>query len=677
MTEIEKFELNYALLNEVPMGAFILRKNFTVLFWNNRLEDWTGISKKNIIGKKIDDLFSSLKQPIYTSRLQIIFEGGPPTIFSSHLHKYIIPIPLENGEYQIQHTTVTSIPSLDGPDFYALFSIQDVTNLTQRILGYRNMRNQAIELQNAKEAAETANHAKSAFLANMSHEIRTPLNGVIGMIELLLNTEMKTEQRDFLSMASLSADSLLTVINDILDYSKIEAGKFTIDPTPFNLRLLSEEVADILTTKAKEKGIDLIIHYPPDIPERFIADPGRIRQILSNFVSNAIKFTKKGHVVISISCEKKNDTEAQIKMMVEDTGIGISGEMFQYIFDKFKQADPSTTRKYGGTGLGLAICKQISELMGGGVGASSSLGKGSTFWASLPLAIDTKTETKPIRRESLVGVYVLIVDANDVSRFILKEQLSNWKIRNRSTSSVAEALAVLHESRLANDPYDMVILNHQMPLIDGGAFGPVVKNDKLLKDIVLCLLTSTAQKGDGDLFLKIGYAVYLVKPIHQSQLFDALAMAWAERKQESTDQLITRHVIAESRESTKLIDPATDRPYNIHILLAEDNVINQKVAEKMLEKLGCCVKIAENGKKALEMLKHDRYNLIFMDCQMPELDGYETTVAIRKNDSELQGIPIIAMTANAMKGDREKCLSVGMNDYIAKPVKQDDLASFC
>ncbi len=520
-------------------------------------------------------------------------------------------------------------------------------------------------LRDAKERAELATRAKSDFLANMSHEIRTPMN-----------TRLDDEQRQFADTIRASADALLTVINDILDFSKIEAGRLDIEPIPFDLRVAVEEVAELLSPKAAEKGLEFVVRYAPGTPRHVVGDPGRIRQILTNLVGNAIKFTKSGHVLVDVGGALVDEHGAQLRLSVKDTGIGVPADRLPDLFDKFTQADASTTRRFGGTGLGLAICTQLVGLMGGDIGADSEPDHGSEFWFTLPLPVHDAPPTGPIPRLEPSAVRVLVVDDHPVNRSVLVEQLSSYGFRADAAASGQEGLARLAAARQAGDAYGIALVDHQMPEMSGIDFAEVLKTRPELGQPVLLMLTSAAQRGDAKVMEEAGYAAFLIKPVRMSQLVGAIALAWNDGRPavRAASRIITRHTIAEAEAVGAPAPAEPERPAKrARVLLVEDNIVNQKVATRMLEKLGCGVDVAANGEEALHLLDIVEYTLVFMDCQMPVMDGFEATRAIRDAEGRHSHVPVIAMTAATMQGDRERCIDAGMDAHVSKPVSVSDL----
>lgn len=640
------------LLIERALDAIvIIDPEGTIDQWNRAACEMFGRTKEEVLGHHVSE------------------ERVPPVVRAAYVESQSMSL---SSDEQSGIRKELSASEPEGRECHLDVVIQSLHGLTFTLIRDITKQKQAQkELIDAHEAAVAASRLKTEFLANVSHELRTPMNGVIGMIDLLLESELTEEQRDYAETVHSSAEALLTILNDILDVSKIEAGMLVIEPLPFNLQQAIEDVGDLLAVKAAEKDIDLIVRYAPGTPRLLVGDVGRLRQIVTNLAGNAIKFTENGQVLIEVECDAVDGQIACLEVSVSDSGIGIPQNKLAHIFGKFTQADASTTRRYGGTGLGLAIAKQLVEMMGGSIGVMSKPGQGSTFWFRLRLPLSTETEI-PVSTPAadLTGCRVLIVDDNAVNRRVLIEQCLSWPVQASAVSSGAEALRALQRARDEGNPFAIALIDYQMPEMDGFMLAAAVRAEASLKDTVLIMLSSMGQ-AEGGRLKSLGIAACLMKPTRAVHLLHALGTAWARIQRER----------ARRDAATPLLRAALSRPIPAaplperHVLVAEDNRINQKVALKLLERLGCRVDIATNGLEAVEMALRGSYDLIFMDSQMPDLDGSQATAEIRRRMSGGARVPIVAMTANAMQGDRERFLAAGMDDYVPKPISLAALSS--
>jgi PAS domain S-box-containing protein len=664
------------IIDFLPDATLVIDKESQVIAWNRAMEAMTGVRKEDILGKGNYEYalpFYGDRRPIlvdialsrdkeiekqYTAihRVGEIFFGDAftPNMPSGNLYLSATASVLRDSRGEI----IAAIECVrDNTEHKKMTEALQKTNIN---LIKAMERATALAIQ-----AQMANTAKSEFLANMSHEIRTPMNGVIGMTGLLLDTGLTNEQRRYAEIVRASGESLLGLINDILDFSKIEAGKMGLEIIDFDLLNLLDDFAATVAVRAHDKGLELLYVSDSQVPVLLRGDPGRLRQILTNLVSNAVKFTHTGEVLIRVMVESDIDDMVTLRFSVRDTGIGIPRDKLGLIFNKFTQADASTTRKYGGTGLGLAISKQLAEMMGGKIGVESEEGKGSEFWFTARLGRQPEGTRAEVRLPvDLTGIHVLIVDDNATNREILMMRLTSWNMRPAQCRDGIEALKALRQATDENDPFRIAVIDMQMPGMDGETLGRIIKADELLADTRMLMLTSLGTRGDACRFQEIGFAAYMTKPIRYQELESILSLISADRNTACTqpEPIITRH---SAHDLLPLFTGSKAR-----ILLAEDNITNQQVAMGILNKFGLRVDAVANGAEALKALESIPYDLVLMDVQMPVMDGLEATRQIRSSRSTVINctIPIIAMTAHAMQGDREKCLEAGMDDYVSKPV---------
>ena len=644
---LKSSEQRFRLIVETSLDAFLeIDPNGLLTDWNAHAERTFGWSRSEAIGKPVNEMIVMDRDLEGTRSLREIFDSKE----AAPIPRRIEVIARHRDGHEFPAEMAVSAIRWGQKSLFAAF-VHDVT-ARKRV---------ELEREEAKAAAEGGSRAKSEFLANMSHEIRTPMNGVIGMTELLLDTKLDALQRDYAETIRDSGALLLTVINDILDFSKVEAGKLELEEIDLDLRDTFEDVARLLSIQAHAKGLEVTAQIDPSLPDFVKGDAGRIRQILLNLGGNAVKFTTQGEVSLEVKVLKTDELGTQVRCEVRDTGIGIRAARLQSLFVPFMQVDASTTRKYGGTGLGLSIVRRLVELMGGETGVESVEGAGSTFWFTARFApVVNARQPLYLAPAPIKGQRVLVVDDNATNRKVLMGQLLLCGTEPVSTSSADEALALMRQVGIAGRPFDAALIDHQMPGCDGAELGRIIIQDETLKSTRLILLTSSGQRGQGQLFADIGFAGYLLKPVTQRDLTECLMLVLAKTADAwhlQSQPIVTEHALRAQRARTRN-----------RVLLAEDNLVNQKVALRLLEKLGYRVDVVADGHAVVAAWHTGHYDLILMDCQMPQMDGYEATRAIRTLEDGKRHIPIVALTAHAMKGDDEKCRAAGMDDYLTKPI---------
>jgi len=650
---LESSKQRYRLIVETAFDAFLgINCKGEVTEWNAQAEATFGWSRAQAVGRPLSG-FIPLDQKLQNGRtLGGFFTSGDTEAIHNRIE--VTALHRNGREFPVEMTLSTFNQGLDR--FFAAF----VHDVTERKLVER-------EREKAKEAAEAGSRAKSEFLANMSHEIRTPLNGVIGMTDLVLESSLTREQREYLETVKLSADSLLHVINEILDFSKIEAGRLELEQEDFDPRDCMESTLKTLALKADEKNLELLCEIAPDVPDTVSGDASRLRQVMTNLVGNALKFTRHGEVSLKAWLDEKDGASSVLHFVVSDTGIGIAPEKQKVIFESFAQADTSTTREFGGTGLGLTISRRLVEMMGGKIWVESEVGQGSRFHFTIRVNAVPAKPAAPVmipQPEILHGVKVLIVDDNRTNRRILDGLLRHWKMRPTTVEDAEQALDKISAAHHEGEPYDLVLTDMHMPRMDGFDLVQHIRKNPKLVTATIMMLTSGGQRGDSLRCEELGVAAYLLKPVRQSELREALVRVLSTRTQAAPLPVVTKNSLKERR----------DLAMPMRILLAEDNPTNQLLATRLLEKRGHHVTLTANGREALAALEKNTFDLVFMDVQMPEMDGIEATVALREKEKSTGAhLPVIALTAMVIKGDRERCIAAGMDGYISKPIRVQEL----
>ena len=645
-----------SLIHNIPACFIRKDRDGKILFANDKFAELMGTTADQMIGKTVGDFYDGdLGDEARQEDVEVMESGEVvDDIFDDVVDGEIRYYASRKGPVRNEHGEVIGIQSI----------FWDITKQRVAELALEAERE---ELRQAKLAADAANRAKGDFLANMSHEIRTPMNAIIGMTDLLLETQLTKTQHEYLSMVQDSGDALLTLLNDILDFSKIEAGKLELETTSFDIRETLGDAMKGLGFRAHNKGLELAVRIDRAIPNSLLGDPGRIRQIIVNLVGNAIKFTEQGEVVLQIECLDKSDAQAKLRFSVIDTGVGIAQEHCSKVFQEFEQADASTTRKFGGTGLGLSISARLVQMMDGNIWVESELGKGSKFQFELPLAVDTSTSAtkQPQARVDIQGIRVLIVDDNATNRRILKDMLTNWGMNPTTVSGGNLALQALADANEEEDSFQLVISDVNMPEMDGLMLAKAIVEKALLNPTSVIMLTSGARPTDSSELRSLGVELHLLKPAKQSEVYDAVVQSLS-----ALGTPMQREVVSEAKPHR--VPRSSDE---LRILLAEDNAVNQKLAIGILTKLGHQVTVANNGVEALQQIEDAEFDLVLMDVQMPEMDGLEATRELRRRESRSdQHVPVVALTAHAMKGDRERCCEAGMDDYLTKPIRLQDMA---